>query len=113
MTQHEIFWVASTSTSKTYLNKPLPEKTDVVVIGGGFTGTSAALQLAKGGAHVTLLEAQSIGWGASSRNGGQALSCLHYTLTKLIKQTGQTALVKVNRNDNGQFLFSHFPNSSS
>ena len=89
MTQHENFWVASTSTSKTYLNKPLPDKTDVVVIGGGFTGTSTALQLAKGGAHVTLLEAQYIGWGASSRNGGQALSCLHYTLTKLIKQHGR------------------------
>ena len=89
MTHHEIFWTATAPAPKTYLNKPLPEKTDVVVIGGGFTGTSAALQLAKGGAHVALLEAQSIGWGASSRNGGQALSCLHYTLAKLIKQHGR------------------------
>jgi len=88
MTRHEIFWTATAPLPKTYLNKPLPEKADVVVIGGGFTGTSTALQLAKGGAQVVLLEAQSIGWGASSRNGGQALSCLHYTLTKLIKQHG-------------------------
>lgn len=89
MTQHEIFWSVTAPAPKTYLNKPLPEKTDVVVIGGGFTGTSAALQLAKNGASVTLLEAQSIGWGASSRNGGQALSCLHHTLTELIKEHGR------------------------
>ncbi len=82
MTQHECFWSVD-SPPKTYPNKPLPENTDVVVIGGGFTGTSAALQLAKGGARVTLLEAESIGWGASSRNGGQALSCLHHTLEQL------------------------------
>ena len=89
MTRHEIFWVASAPAPKTCLNKPLPEKADVVIVGGGFTGTSAALQLAKNGAHVTLLEAQSIGWGASSRNGGQALSCLHYTLTEIIHQHGR------------------------
>lgn len=88
MTQHECFWSVD-SPPKTYPNKPLPENTDVVVIGGGFTGTSAALQLAKGGARVTLLEAESIGWGASSRNGGQALSCLHHTLEQSIKIHGR------------------------
>ncbi len=88
MTRYECLWTAAAPAPKTYLDQPLPEKTDVVVIGGGFTGTSAALRLAKGGARVTLLEAQSIGWGASSRNGGQALSCLHHTLTELIKQHG-------------------------
>ena len=89
MTKHEIFWSVTAPAPKTYLNKLLPEKTDVVIVGGGFTGTSAALQLAKNGASVTLLEAQSIGWGASSRNGGQALSCLHHTLTELIKEHGR------------------------
>ncbi len=87
MTQHECFWSVD-SPPKTYPNKPLPNNTDVVVIGGGFTGTSAALQLAKGGARVTLVEAESIGWGASSRNGGQALSCLHHTLEQSIKIHG-------------------------
>jgi len=89
MTQHECFWSVSAPAPKSYSNKPLPGKTDVVVVGGGYTGTSAALQLAKNGARVTLLEAQTIGWGASSRNGGQALSCLHYTLTHLIKIHGR------------------------
>lgn len=41
------------------------------IIGGGFTGLSAALALAENGARPVLLEAQSIGFGASGRNGGQ------------------------------------------
>lgn len=45
-------------------------RTDVAVIGGGFTGLNAALQLAEDGADVTLLDAETIGWGASGRNGG-------------------------------------------
>ena len=44
---------------------------DVCVIGGGFTGLSAALHLAEKGYNVCLLEAAKIGWGASGRNGGQ------------------------------------------
>lgn len=43
---------------------------DVVVVGAGFTGVSAALHLAQAGASVVVLEAQRIGWGASGRNGG-------------------------------------------
>jgi gamma-glutamylputrescine oxidase len=46
-------------------------KADVVVIGGGYTGLSAALHLAEAGAHVILLEAARIGFAASGRNGGQ------------------------------------------
>lgn len=46
-------------------------RADVVVIGGGFTGLSAALHLAERGADVVLLEAEEPGWGASGRNGGQ------------------------------------------
>lgn len=45
---------------------------DVAIIGGGFTGLSAALELAERGVDVRLLEAGHIGWGASGRNGGFA-----------------------------------------
>lgn len=44
---------------------------DVCVVGGGFTGLSAALHLAQRGYDVILLEAQRVGFGASGRNGGQ------------------------------------------
>lgn len=43
---------------------------DVAIVGGGFTGMSAALHLAEAGASVALLEANAPGWGASGRNGG-------------------------------------------
>lgn len=46
-------------------------ETEVAVIGGGFTGLSAALHLAEAGTAVTVLEAEQPGWGASGRNGGQ------------------------------------------
>jgi gamma-glutamylputrescine oxidase len=54
---------------------PLAERliTDVCVVGGGYAGLSAALELAERGYSVILLEAQRIGWGASGRNGGQAI----------------------------------------
>jgi len=43
---------------------------DVVIIGGGYTGLSSAKYLAKRGLHPVVLEASSVGWGASGRNGG-------------------------------------------
>lgn len=49
---------------------------DVAIIGGGFTGVSTAVELAERGVSVALLEANLIGWGASSRNGGQITGSL-------------------------------------
>lgn len=46
-------------------------RADVCIIGGGFTGLSAALHLAQAGLDVVLLDAHRAGWGASGRNGGQ------------------------------------------
>lgn len=50
--------------------RPLPDTADVVVVGGGYAGISAARELARRGATVTLLEAMTLGFGASTRNGG-------------------------------------------
>jgi len=47
------------------------QRATVAIIGGGLTGLGAALTLARAGVNVALLEAESIGWGASGRNGGQ------------------------------------------
>ncbi len=46
---------------------------DVAVVGGGYAGLSAALELAERGYSVGLAEAERVGWGASGRNGGQVL----------------------------------------
>jgi len=59
---------------------PEPEgriSADVCVVGGGYTGLSAALDLAERGFDVVLLEAERVGWGASGRNGGQICTGIH------------------------------------
>jgi glycine/D-amino acid oxidase-like deaminating enzyme len=49
------------------------EVADVCIVGGGFSGLNTAIELAKRGRSVVLLEARQIGWGASGRNGGQLI----------------------------------------
>jgi glycine/D-amino acid oxidase-like deaminating enzyme len=49
---------------------------DVVVIGAGFTGLSAALHLREAGVDVAVIEAMEPGWGASGRNNGQVIPTL-------------------------------------
>jgi glycine/D-amino acid oxidase-like deaminating enzyme len=69
--------------------RPLPETVDVAVIGSGFTGLSAARTLAQHGARVAVLEAETIGWGASSRNGGMVLTGLKLGVNQLISMYGR------------------------
>ncbi|MCO6382979.1 FAD-binding oxidoreductase [Oceanicola sp. 502str15] len=64
---------------------------DVAVVGGGFTGLSAALHLARAGAKVVLVEAQRVGWGASGRNGGQVAPGLNMHQDALESKLGRQA----------------------
>jgi len=68
--------------------RDLPQSVDVAVVGGGFTGLSAARTLAKSGAWVAVLEAENVGWGASCRNGGMVLSGLKLGAQTLITRYG-------------------------
>ena len=61
---------------------------DVCVVGGGIAGCSAALHLAERGIRVVLLEEHRIGWGASGRNGAQALFGVACGQTKLERLIG-------------------------
>jgi glycine/D-amino acid oxidase-like deaminating enzyme len=66
----------------------LPEAADVAVVGAGFTGLSAARIFAQRGAKVAVLEANGIGWGASSRNAGMVLTGLKLSGDTLSKRYG-------------------------
>lgn len=66
-------------------------KTDVLVVGGGYTGLSTALHLAEAGASVRVLEANEPGWGASGRNGGQVNPTLKHDPDELVRRLGERA----------------------
>ncbi|MBI3490766.1 MAG: FAD-binding oxidoreductase [Acidobacteria bacterium] len=64
-------------------------RSDVLVIGAGYTGLAAARQLARSGASVLVLERERVGWGASSRNGGQVLTGLRLDPATLVRRYGE------------------------
>lgn len=61
---------------------------EVCIIGAGFTGLSAAIELAERGHEVVVLEARRVGWGASGRNGGQIVNGLSADLELIERRCG-------------------------
>src|SRR5271168_2210424 len=66
----------------------LPDRTGVAIVGGGYAGLSAALTLRRLGHEATVIDAERIGWGASSRNGGMVSGGLKVASDALQKQLG-------------------------
>lgn len=65
------------------------QETEVVVVGGGFTGMALAIDLADRGFDVVVLERHNIGFGASGRNGGQVLPGFEGGIQRLSRSYGQ------------------------
>jgi len=81
------FW-QTTASMPAATEGDLPAHADTLVIGAGYTGLSTARTLAKRGVKVAVLEANSIGWGASSRNGGMVLTGMKLSAETLAKRYG-------------------------
>ncbi|HEY8610469.1 MAG TPA: FAD-dependent oxidoreductase [Roseomonas sp.] len=70
---------------------PLPARADVVVVGAGYAGLSAALPLARAGRSVCVVEARSAGWGASTRSVGMIGGRLRQGYAALAAKLGEGA----------------------
>ncbi len=82
-------WLDPPILTKSWVGKPLPGKTDVLVIGGGYTGTTAALRLSQAGVRVVLIDRERLGTTASARNGGMTLTGLSQGLASSEKKLGK------------------------
>ncbi|HEX5589471.1 MAG TPA: FAD-binding oxidoreductase [Candidatus Limnocylindrales bacterium] len=64
------YWWATMPPLHHRSGRQLPDSVDVAIVGGGYTGVAAARKLGLQGARAVVLEARTLGWGASTRNGG-------------------------------------------
>jgi glycine/D-amino acid oxidase-like deaminating enzyme len=76
---------------------PLPDRARVAIVGGGYAGLSAALTLRRLGHEAVVLDAERIGWGASSRNGGMVSGGLKVASAGLSKAFGEEAATRIAR----------------
>jgi glycine/D-amino acid oxidase-like deaminating enzyme len=83
------FWTDNYPRPENLAVSPLPAAVDVAIVGGGYTGLNAARVLAKSGTAVAVLERHSIGWGASSRNGGMATTGIKQNIGNIFKMYGK------------------------
>ena len=89
------FWLETVAEPATGSAGALPDKVDIAIVGGGFCGLSAARELAQRGVRVALLEAESLGWGASCRNGGMVLTGMKLPVPTLIKRYGREVVQRM------------------
>jgi glycine/D-amino acid oxidase-like deaminating enzyme len=94
------YWQDTATPAGDHRRTPVPDRVDVAVVGGGLTGTSAAVELRKLGASVAVLEQNTIGWGASGRNGGMATTGLAIGFGTAVKRYGADRAVAMFRTYN-------------
>lgn len=99
MKKNDVFWWMA-GPLRVLEQVPVPPATDVVIVGAGYTGLSAAIRLARAGRSVQVFDRQLPGEGASTRNGGITSGNLRPSLSELSRRFGQqhaSALVAESR----------------
>ena len=94
------YWWDETARAEMKVSE-LPEKTDVLIIGSGYTGLHCALQTAGAGRETLVIDAEAAGWGCSSRNGGQISGEIKPGYDELKRKYGESkafGLLKESRN---------------
>ena len=91
MASDTIYWNASADSARVKAESTLPERVDVAIVGGGYTGLASAIHLARAGRSVAVFDAEEIGHGCSSRNGGMVGPSFHQLgISGLTSQYGET-----------------------
>jgi len=93
--QEKNFWATTVGSPALAASPDFPASVDVAVVGGGYCGLSAARTLAKRGVNAAVFEAETFGWGASSRNGGMVLTGMKLPAPTLVKRYGREAVRKM------------------
>lgn len=86
--QHRPYWWDAAPRPDLSVATQVPSRTDTVVIGGGYTGISAARALAQAGARVTVLERDGLGAGGATRNGGLVVPGFRRDARSLVRELG-------------------------
>lgn len=89
--EHAPSWYQASCTTQLRPSLEHHVDADVCVIGAGYTGLAAALELASTGHRTVVLDAHRVGWGASGRNGGQLGSGFNKDQRALEKQLGKSS----------------------
>ncbi len=91
------YWMVPQHITKNYSDTPIPQKTDVLIIGSGYTGMVTALQLKKADVDVVVVDKNRIGAEASAKNGGMALVGLTVSLETVMKKCGREKMAEYYR----------------
>lgn len=79
----------------TFKEFKLPKETEVLVIGSGYTGLCTSIQTSRNGIDTVVIDSQDIGWGCSSRNGGQISTSIKPTFQELSKKYGDKKALEI------------------
>ncbi len=103
MTKFSPYWWQDQPQYINYDN--VPRKADIVIVGAGYTGLSAAFTLSQAGSSVVVLDKEEIGFGASTRNGGMLGSGHKISTDQAVRKYGSKIAAEIHKEANASLTF--------